>query len=194
VAEAAGAWFVGSHPMAGSERTGFEAARADLFEGAVCAVTPTDRTHGPAREEIEALWAAVGSEVLTLSPVQHDELVGRSSHLPHVVAAGLASYVLSPAHAPVQAMLCASGFRDTTRIAGGAPEMWRDIALANGTHLARALGVLMADLREFQQALEERDAAAVEEFFRKARARRESWLAGGRSGQGESSPSSSAAA
>lgn len=180
LAEAAGAWFVGSHPMAGSERTGFEAARADLFEGAVCVVTPTERTHGPAREQIESLWTAVGGEVMALSPGQHDELVSRSSHLPHVVAAGLANYVLSPAHAAVQARLCAAGFRDTTRIAGGPPEMWRDIALANRAHLARALGVLVADLGEFQQALEEQDAAAVEEFFRKARERRESWLAGGR--------------
>lgn len=188
VVESAGAWFVGSHPMAGAERTGFEAARADLFDGAVCVVTPTERTHGPAREQVETMWRSVGSEVLVLPPGQHDELVSRSSHLPHVVAAGLASYVLSPAHARVQALLCAAGFRDTTRIAGGAPEMWRDIALSNGTHLARALGVLMADLREFQQALEDRDAAAVEEFFRKARERRESWISGGRPGSSASPP------
>jgi len=192
--EAAGAWFVGSHPMAGSERTGFEAARADLFDGAVCVVTPTERSHGPARERVEALWNSVGGEIVTLSPAQHDELVSRSSHLPHVVAAGLANYVLSPAHARVQSMLCATGFRDTTRIAGGPPEMWRDIALANGTHLARSLGVLVADLREFQQALEDRDAAAVEEFFRKARERRETWLAGGRGATEPSRESPGAAA
>ena len=174
--EAAGGWFVGSHPMAGSERTGFESAREDLFDRAICVITPTERTHGPARERLEALWTAVGAQVLRLSPSQHDELVSRSSHLPHVVAAGLANYVLSPAHVRTQALLCASGFRDTTRIAGSSPEMWRDIALANREHLGRSLGVLVADLQEFQRALDEQDAAAVEDFFSKARTRRSDWM------------------
>lgn len=174
--EAAGGWFVGSHPMAGSERTGFEAARADLFDGAICVVTPGDRTHLPARDLVEAMWRAVGAEVLRLSPSRHDELVSRTSHLPHVVAAGLANYVLSPAHVRTQSMLCASGFRDTTRIAGSSPELWRDIVLANREHLGRSLGVLVADLQEFQRALEDRDVLAIEQYFNTARQRREEWL------------------
>ena len=177
VVESAGGWFVGSHPMAGSDRTGFEAARADLFDGALCVVTPTARTHAPAQDRIEGLWSALGSRILRLPPVQHDELVSRSSHLPHVVAAGLANYVLSPAHSRTQAQLCASGFRDTTRIAGSSPEMWRDIALSNRDHLARSLGVLVADLQEFRRALEDGDAPAIEEFFTTARERREAWMA-----------------
>lgn len=187
--EAVGGWFVGSHPMAGSERTGFEAARADLFEGAVCVVTPGERTHGPALDRIEAMWRAVGSEVLQLSPSRHDELVSRSSHLPHVVAAGLANYVLSPAHVRTQAMLCASGFRDTTRIAGSSPELWRDIVLANREHLSRSLGVLVADLQDFQRALEDRDPLAIEQFFNTARQRREGWLASGRTTESDQASS-----
>ena len=187
ILEAAGAWFVGSHPMAGSERTGYEAARADLFEGAVCAITPTERTHGPAREQVASLWTSVGAGLLTLSPEQHDELVSRSSHLPHVVAAGLANYVLSPSHARTQGLLCANGFRDTTRIASGSPELWRDIVLANRGHVGRSLGVLVADLQEFQRALEDCDGAAIEEFFANARRRREAWLESGAEAEGASS-------
>lgn len=181
VLDGAGGWYVGSHPMAGSEKTGYEAARADLFAGAVCVVTPTDRTHRPALEQVRSLWESVGASVLQMSAGQHDELVSRASHLPHVVAAGLANYVLSPAHAPTQSRLCASGFRDTTRIASGSPDLWRDIALANREHLGRSLGVLVADLQEFQRALEDRDASAIEEFFNSARQRRETWVSASRS-------------
>jgi prephenate dehydrogenase len=95
--------------------------------------------------------------------------------LPHVVAAELANYVLSPAHPPEQASVCANGFRDTTRIASGSPEMWRDIAMANRKNLGRVLGVFIEDLQEFSLALEKEDVKAVEEFFEKAKQRRDSW-------------------
>ncbi|HXG48759.1 MAG TPA: prephenate dehydrogenase/arogenate dehydrogenase family protein [Methylomirabilota bacterium] len=170
-----GARFVGSHPMAGAEKTGPAAARADLFEGAICAVTPTAQTPPDAVARIEQLWRDVGGVPLRLGAELHDDLVSRSSHLPHVVAAGLASYVLSPVHPKEQAMLCANGFRDTTRIASGSPEMWRDISLANRRNLARVLGVFIEDLQEFRLALENQDARAIEEFFAKARERREAW-------------------
>ncbi len=176
LAASVGVRFVGSHPMAGAEKTGASAARADLFQGAVCVVTPTQRTDPEALRIVEGFWKAVGSRVLTLSPAQHDDLVGRSSHLPHVVAAELVNYVLSPVHPKEQAQLCASGFRDTTRVASGSPEMWRDIALANRRHLGRVLGVFIEDLAEFRRALEEGDAASVGEFFAQAKARRDAWI------------------
>jgi prephenate dehydrogenase len=112
-----------------------------------------------------------------MTPEMHDDLVSRASHLPHVVAAELANYVLSPAHPREQALVCASGFRDTTRIAASSPEMWRDIALANRRNLSRVLGVFIEDLQEFQLALEREDAGAIEEFFTKARQRRGQWRA-----------------
>ena len=114
---------------------------------------------------------------MTLSPEAHDEFVSRSSHLPHVVAAELANYVLSPAHPRDQGALCANGFRDTTRIASGSPEMWRDIALANRKNLARVLGVFIEDLQEFQLALEREDAKSISEFFETAKYRRDQWCA-----------------
>ena len=171
----AGAHFVGSHPMAGAEKMGPGAARSDLFVNAVCVITPTPQSSPEAVTRVENFWDAVGARPLKLTPEAHDELVSRSSHLPHVVAAELANYVLSPAHPKEQALLCANGFRDTTRIAASSPEMWRDIAMANRKNLARALGVLIEDLKEFQLALENADAKAVEIFFEEARLRRDAW-------------------
>ncbi len=173
----AGAHFIGSHPMAGGEKTGPSAARADLFEQAICLVTPTPNSDRQAVAQVEQFWKDVGARVLKLSPGMHDDLVGRSSHLPHVVAAELANYVLSPAHPPEQAIVCANGFRDTTRIASGSPEMWRDIALANRINLSRVLGVFIEDLEEFRLALENGDAKAIEEFFEKGKQRRDAWQA-----------------
>jgi prephenate dehydrogenase len=173
----AGAHFVGSHPMAGSEQTGPAAARVELFEDAVCVVTPTAATQPEALRRISTFWADLGARVLQLSPELHDDFVARSSHLPHVVAAELANYVLSPAHPKEQALLCATGFRDTTRIASSSPEMWRDISLANRQKLARVLGVFIEDLQELQLALERGDAKAVEEFFEVAKQRRDAWAA-----------------
>ena len=175
----AGAQFVGSHPMAGAEKTGPAAARAELFEKAVCVVTPGAKTPVKLVKQVEDFWAAIGGKPLRLAPDQHDSLVARSSHLPHVVAAELANYVLSPAHPKEQATLCATGFRDTTRIAAGSPEMWRDIALANRKHLARVLGVFIEDLQEFQLALERGDAKAMDEFFETAKHRRDQLFGNG---------------
>ena len=174
----AGAHFVGSHPMAGAEKMGVAAARADLFVGAVCVVTPTRKSNRAAVRKVEQFWTAVGSQVLRLTPEAHDDLVSRSSHLPHVVAAQLANLILSPEHSREQGMLCANGFRDTTRIASSSPEMWRDIALANRKNLSRALGMFTDGLRDFRRALKLGDARAVTRFFEQARERREQWAKG----------------
>lgn len=171
------AHFVGSHPMAGGERTGVAAAREDLFEGAVCVVTPTQATSPDALAKVESLWTLVGGRVRRMSPAHHDEYAGRASHLPHVVAAALVNYVLSPAHPQEQRTLCASGFRDTTRIASGSPDMWRDIALANRDHLMRSLGVFIEDLSAFKDAMESGDPESLREFFNLAKQRRDEWCA-----------------
>ncbi len=173
----AGAHFVGSHPMAGSERTGVAAANGDLFQNAVCVVTSTPRTAAGARSKVKRLWRAVGGRVLELTAPVHDALVGRSSHLPHFVAAALAAHVLEPRAERELALLCASGFRDATRIASSSVEMWRDIALANRRNLSRELGALAKQLLAVKTKLERGDAAAVERFLATARTRRDSWAA-----------------
>ena len=170
-----GAHFVGSHPMAGAEKMGVAAARADLFVGAVCVITPTRKSNPAAVRKIEHLWKSVGSSLLQITPAAHDVFVSRSSHLPHVVAAQLARLILSPEHPKEQGMLCANGFRDTTRIASSSPEMWRDIALANRHNLSRALESFMRGLQDFKRALGRADAEAIASFFEQAKARREQW-------------------
>lgn len=181
----AGGHFVGSHPMAGGEKSGVSAARADLFENAVCVVTPTRKSKPAVVSELEEFWEAVGARLILLSPQQHDALVARSSHLPHTIAATLAAGVLNPKHPFPQTQLCATGFRDTTRVASGSPEMWRDIALANRRNLNRSLDGFVADLRKFQAALRRGDAKAVEKFFATAKLRRDQWCACGASPSSE---------
>ena len=173
-----GAQFVGSHPMAGAEKSGVLSARADLFAGTVCIVTPTRKTSRAALKKVTQFWKAIGSRVLELKPEVHDVLVSRSSHLPHVVAATLATHVLNPANPKPQAALCANGFRDTTRIASGSPGMWRDIALANRQNLAKSLNAFIADLQKLQRLVKKGDAKALAKFFETAKQRRDAWCAG----------------
>jgi prephenate dehydrogenase len=173
----AGAHFIGSHPMAGAEKTGVAAARENLFENAVCVVTPTRKSNQAALRKTEQLWKAVGARVMRLAPELHDELVGRSSHLPHVAAATLANLVLDPKHPKSQPLLCANGFRDTTRIASGSPEMWRDITVANRKNLSKSLDTFIRELKVFQSALRKGDAKAAERFFQQGKDRRDAWCA-----------------
>ena len=173
----AGAHFVGGHPMAGGEKAGVLAARRDLFDGAVCILTPSKKSRPTAVRSLERFWKSLGARVLPMTPELHDTLVSRSSHLPHVTAAAMAAFVLNPAHPSQQATLCATGFRDTTRIASGSPEMWRDIALANRKNLARELGAFVGELRKFQRALQKSDAGGITKFFETAKQRRDDWCA-----------------
>jgi prephenate dehydrogenase len=165
--------------MAGAEKTGVLAARADLFVNAVCVVTPTKKSHGPAVRALEAFWKSLGARTLLLPPGEHDALVSRTSHLPHVVAAALAVQVLQPQKLQARSALCATGFRDTTRVASGSPEMWRDIALANRQNLGRAVTAFIAELEKFQAALARRDQTAVTRFFETAKQRRDDWCTRG---------------
>jgi prephenate dehydrogenase len=175
----AGARFVGSHPMAGAETAGVAAARADLFDRAVCVVTPTRRTDPVALRKVERFWKALGARPLRLDPERHDVLVSRSSHLPHIAAVILANLVLDPAKPRHQADLCASGFRDATRIASGSPELWRDIAMANRKNLDRALAAYGRELEKFRRALRRSDAGAVSRALESAKRRRDAWRAPG---------------
>ena len=119
--------------------------------------------------------AQLGGRTLELTPDLHDELVARCSHLPHVVAAHLVNLVLRPGLPKEQPRLCATGFRDTTRVASGSPEMWRDIAVSNRQTIGQALETLIQDLQRFQGLLQQQDAAGIEQFFQQAKARRDEW-------------------
>ena len=171
----AGAHFIGSHPMAGAEKMGVGSSDSHLFSNAICIVTPTPNSHQGSLRQVEQLWRSVGARVLRLAPESHDALVSRSSHLPHVIAAELSNYVLGPRQKRPQALLCANGFRDTTRIASGSPEMWRDIALANREHLLDALDGFLGELQGFKRVLKRGDARAIARFFENAKQRRDRW-------------------
>ena len=173
----AGAHFVGSHPMAGAEKTGVAAARVDLFENAACVLTPTKRSNRVAVRKLERFWESLGARVLKLPPEQHDLFVSRTSHLPHVVAAALVNLVLGPSQPKGQSQLCATGFRDTTRIASGSPEMWRDISLANRKHVARSITAFISELQKFERVLKKNDEKGIEQFFDSAKQRRDQWRA-----------------
>jgi prephenate dehydrogenase len=126
--------FVGSHPLAGDHRTGVEFSRGDLFEGRKVIVTPTEKTHRAAVVEIGGFWQTLGAEVVIMSPAEHDQALAATSHLPHLIASALALATpkdLLP--------LAASGWRDTTRVAGGDPEMWRAIFATNRHEVLEAL-------------------------------------------------------
>lgn len=125
--------FVGSHPMAGSEKTGVEFARGDLLEGSPCIVTRTSKTDRRALAKVAGLWKALGAKVDVMDPAEHDRSVSLISHLPHLVAFSLAGAV------PKKALrYAAEGFKDTTRVASSDPELWSDIFLTNKVEVVRA--------------------------------------------------------
>jgi prephenate dehydrogenase len=163
----AGVHFVGSHPMAGSEKRGVQFARSDLFQGAVCITTPTDRTSESALGQVEAFWQALGMRTTRLSPEEHDRLLADVSHLPHVIAAALVAMQEDAAF-----NLCGKGFVDVTRVAGGDAGLWRDILLDNRDNVRRSIKGLAEQIRELDAMLESGKSDALEQWLSKAADRR----------------------
>jgi prephenate dehydrogenase len=159
--------FVGSHPMAGSEQSGIEAARRDLFDGAVCIVTPREDTDKAALQIVHDFWKTLGCNVRTLAPQEHDEIVARISHLPHVVAATVVNVVCNDGAHPLN--FVGPGFKDFTRIASGPAEMWTEICLENRQEIARALEQLIEELGKTRAALENADAVELRALLKRAK-------------------------
>ena len=159
--------FVGSHPMAGSEHKGPAFARADLFAGATCIVTPTEHTPPELAERVERFWLALGMRVVRMSPADHDRAVARISHLPQVLASLLMQL---PDEADLD--ISASGFRDSTRLAGSDPEMWRDILMTNRAPVLAAIGDMAGRLGRLAELIQAGDADAIEQLLAVARQRR----------------------
>jgi prephenate dehydrogenase len=147
-----GCRFVGSHPLAGSEKTGFEHATADLFVGRTVVVTPTVAAESTDVARLGAFWTALGARVLRLSPDDHDRAVAATSHAPHLIAAALALATANE-HLP----LAASGWLDTTRIAAADPAIWQPIFAANRAHVLKALDSFEKTLAELREAMEHED-------------------------------------
>jgi prephenate dehydrogenase len=166
-----GGRFVGSHPMAGSEQSGLDAARTNLFEGAVCIITPTRESRAEAVSRVRDLWRGVGCRLATMSPEEHDERIARVSHLPHAVAAALVNAI--SLRVPDAGAVAGGGYRDTTRIAASPAAMWREIFLENRTELMAGLGDFSSVLEEMKRMILANDATALELFLRRAKALRE---------------------
>jgi prephenate dehydrogenase len=163
-----GGLFVGSHPMAGSEKRGVEYARADLFQNAMCIVTPTAGTDARAAGKVEGFWKSLGMQVVRLSPEEHDAWVGDVSHLPHVLAAALVS-MQSRSALP----LAGKGFLDATRIASGDALLWRDILLDNQDNLKAGLDRLQKEISLLKKLLSPGKADSLVQWLSSAAARRE---------------------
>lgn len=151
--------FVGSHPMAGSEKTGMDHASAGLFEGRPCFVTPREDSDPSATQAVIDLWTAIGSRVIVESPDKHDEIVACVSHLPHMLASALATYLSR--HCAEAGSYCGNGLRDTTRVAAGDPALWREIISQNRQEILRAIAGFQDHLQAFSAAIANQDEFAI---------------------------------
>ena len=167
----AGVRFVGSHPLCGSEQRGIRAARGDLYQEAVCVLTPTPETDPEALSKVRAMWEIAGCRVVEFPPDLHDRLLAQVSHLPHAVAACLVNAVSDEAFD-----LAATGFMDTTRVASGDPTLWRDVCMMNRPALAEALRAFSGELKAFADALEGGNGDALASLFSSAKTRRDARL------------------
>ncbi len=167
--------FIGSHPMAGSNQTGMGAARAGLFDGAACIVTPAEDSLETDTATVQNFWKTLGCRVMRLSPERHDEMVASISHFPHLLAALLVRSV--ECQNPAAFDLVGPGFRDTTRVAAGPPEMWTEILQANSSAVKKSAEAMIEKLREaltLLERLEQGDHSQMTELLRKAKNRRDS--------------------
>jgi prephenate dehydrogenase len=148
--------FVGSHPLAGSEKSGAAFARGDLFEGRVVVVTPTKQTKEDDSQETCDFWSGLGATVLVMSPTAHDKALAGTSHVPHLIASAAAAST-EKSDLP----LAASGWRDLTRIAAGDAELWTQILLENQTHVLKSLARFEKKVEAFRAALERGDRRKI---------------------------------
>jgi prephenate dehydrogenase len=162
-----GIFFVGSHPIAGGEKSGLQASREDLYLDAKCILTPTPKTDAQALEKVGALWESVGMGTCMLDADEHDFVFGAVSHLPHIVAYALMNTLgaLRTQQNHEVTAYSGAGLRDITRIASGDPVMWRDICLSNQTHSLDLIDKFQETLSKIRDGIEKKDGQALEEAF-----------------------------
>jgi prephenate dehydrogenase len=160
--------FVGSHPMAGSEKRGVEYARGDLFRDATCILTPTLRTSHAASKKIATFWESLGMNIYKLSPEDHDRILADVSHLPHLLAAAIVA--IQP---PESQELRGKGFLDATRIATGDASLWRDILIDNSGNLRDSIGRFQKELQKVLTMLEAGDGEGLRKWLNEAAEMRE---------------------
>ena len=168
-----GSRFVGAHPMAGSEKSGISAARADLFAGAPCILTPVASTDPRALRLVGALWTTLGSRITVMTPSEHDRIVARVSHLPHALAFGLVNLVTDSLPGGSQD-LAGGSYRDATRVAASDPALWTGILTENSTEVAAALRDMAKLLQAMATALGKENPDSLLDFLKRAKEHRDS--------------------
>ena len=161
---APGVAFVGSHPLAGSEQQGFEHADANLFAGRLCVLTPSGLEPDGVVERLAAFWEGLGCRTVSQSPEEHDKILARTSHVPHVAAAAVARLAQSD-----DLPFAAGGFRDTTRIAAGDPDLWTSIFEANRQAIGLELSRVIQSCEAFREALEQEDYETIRRLLAEAK-------------------------
>lgn len=169
-----GVYYIGGHPMAGSEESGIAGADPALLENAIYVLTPVPGTPPELLEKLSKMLEATGTQNIIIDPLKHDRVVALISHLPHLAAAALVQSVAGAEDAELTRTLAAGGFRDSTRIALGSPDVWSDICISNRWALLSALNVFRKSLDLVEKHLTDRDGDAVHEYLQQAREYRSS--------------------
>lgn len=165
-----GVFFVGSHPIAGTENSGVEAAFSDLFLGKKCILTPSEKTDPSALEKIKNLWISLGSEVFFMDSEQHDQILGAVSHLPHMIAFALVNYLHEINNEKESVFkFSGGGLKDFTRIAASHPIMWKDIALMNKENLVNLMEGFQKTLEELKELINRSDGDELVRKFEESR-------------------------
>ncbi|WP_457599816.1 prephenate dehydrogenase [Hydrogenivirga sp.] len=170
--EVLGTRFVGSHPIAGTEKSGVEHSFGELFSGKKVVITPTERTDREALEEVVRLWKLTGGKVEFMDPMLHDWVFGAVSHLPHAVAFALIDALIEMSDGVDLFRYPGGGFKDFTRIAASDPVMWRDIFLENRDNVIKAIDVYVDSLKRLRELIENGEEKALTEYLREAKDRR----------------------
>ena len=164
-------YFVGSHPIAGGEKSGFEASSPDLFQNEKCIVTPTPKTNPSALKKINELWEKAGMQVITMDVEEHDQIFGAVSHLPHVIAFVLMNTIggLTTKNHEEITYFSGKGLKDITRIASSDPVMWRDICLSNKKPVLNLIDKFQGTLQQVRNLIEKEDSRLLEQTFETAK-------------------------
>lgn len=165
--------FVLGHPIAGSEKSGVTAANPNLYENHRVILTPAVNTSSHDVQLVSEMWRAVGAEVLTMSVEEHDEVLGATSHLPHVIAYSLVDTLAQDIHNPNIFRYAAGGFRDFTRIASSDPVMWHDIMRANKVAILQSMDLFIDNLSRLRSSIEHEDSDYLLKVFSRAKEARD---------------------
>jgi len=168
--------FVPAHPIAGAEKSGAAAAKAELFQDRRVVLTPLKENAKASVAAVEAAWSACGAKVSRMDAEEHDAVLAAVSHLPHVLAYALVHDVAKRNNSAQLFSFAAGGFRDFTRIASSHPEMWRDICLANRDRLLQELKLYANELGSIRRLIDKGDGAGLEKLFAAAREARDKWI------------------